>query len=63
MKLRSVQMEPFFRKKKITNFFVFLDIASSYAKIWGKTNFRTRKIPQSGSKAEDGEEKKKSEQW
>ena len=34
-------------------------ISSSYAKILGETNFRTREIPRSGSKAKDGEKKKK----
>ena len=36
-----------------------MQISSSYAKILGETNSRTREIPQSGSKAEDGEEKTK----
>ena len=31
----------------------------SYAKILGETNFHTREIPRSGSKAKDGEEEKK----
>ena len=35
-----------------------MHISSSYAKILGETNFRTREIPRSGSKAEDGEKKK-----
>ena len=34
-------------------------ISSSYAKIFGETNFHAREIPRSGSKAKDGEEKKK----
>ena len=34
-----------------------MHISSSYAKILGKTNFRTREIPRSGSKAKDGKEK------
>ena len=34
-------------------------ISSSYAKILGETNFRTREIRRSGSKAEDGERKKR----
>ena len=34
-------------------------ISSSYAKILGETNFPKREIPRSGSKAEDGEEKKR----
>ena len=37
----------------------FLHISSSYAKILGETNFRTREIPRSGSKAKDGERKRK----
>ena len=32
---------------------------SSYAKLLGKTNFHTREIPRNGTKAKDGEEKKK----
>ena len=36
-----------------------MHISSSYAKILGETNFRTREIPQSGSKAKDGGEKNK----
>ena len=32
-----------------------------YAKILGETNFRTREIPRSGSKAKDGEKKRKEE--
>ena len=30
----------------------------SYAKILGETNFRTREIPRSGSKAKDGEKER-----
>ena len=33
----------------------------SYAKIFGETNFHTREIPRSGSKAEDGEKKEERE--
>ena len=33
-------------------------ISSSYAKILGEKSFRTREIPRSGSKAEDGEKKR-----
>ena len=54
----------YFMKKKLIlehiyylNF--FLHISSSYAKILGETNFRTREIPRSGSKAKDGEKKRK----
>ena len=36
-----------------------MHISSSYAKILGQKLFRTWEIPQSGSKAEDGEEKKR----
>ena len=38
-----------------------MHISSSYAKILGETNFRTREFPQSGSKAKDGEKKKERE--
>ena len=38
-----------------------MDISSSYAKILGETNFRTREIPRSGSKAKDGEKKRERE--
>ena len=38
-----------------------MHISSSYAKILGETNFRTREIPLSGSKAKDGEKKRKRE--
>ena len=38
-----------------------MHISSSYAKILGETNFRTREIPRSGSKAKDGEKKRKEE--
>ena len=52
----------FFRKKQndLKDIF-FLHISSSYAKILGETNFHTREIPRSGSKAKDGEKKKKKE--
>ena len=36
-----------------------LDISSSYANILRETNFQLREIPQSGSKAKDGEEREK----
>ena len=36
-----------------------MHISSSYAKILGEKLFRTWEIPRSGSKAEDGEEKKR----
>ena len=34
-----------------------MHISSSYAKILGETNFRTREFPRSGSKAKDGEKR------
>ena len=56
----------FYKIKNYLNFF-FLHISSSYSKILGETNFHTREIPRSGSKAENGEKKrkrkKKSELW
>ena len=36
-----------------------MHLSSSYAKILGETNFGTREIPRSGSKAKDGEKRKK----
>ena len=36
-----------------------MHISFSYAKILGETNFHTREIPRSGSKAKDGERKKR----
>ena len=39
-----------------------MHISSSYAKILGETNFHTREIPRSGSKAKDGEKKKRREE-
>merc|ERR1739838_347307 len=39
--------------------FFFLHISSSYAKILGEKLFRTWEIPRSGSKAENGEERKR----
>ena len=41
---------------------LLLHISSSYAKILGETNFRTREFPRSGSKATDGEKKRKREE-
>ena len=38
-----------------------MHISSRNAKILGETNFRTREIPRSGSKAEDGGEERKKE--
>ena len=40
-----------FTRKK----YFFSHISSSYTKILGETNFHAREIPQSGSKAKDGE--------
>ena len=50
---------PFFLKKiKFTRQkYFFLHLSSSHAKILGEKFFRTWKIPRSGSKAKDGEEK------
>ena len=42
-------------EKKLPKQNIFLHISSSYAKILGEKLFRTREIPGSGSKAEDGE--------
>ena len=36
-----------------------MHISSSCAKISGETNFHTREIPQSGSKAKNGEKRKR----
>ena len=36
-----------------------MHISSSYAKILGRKLFRTREIPRSGSKAKDGEKRKR----
>ena len=36
-----------------------MHISSSYAKILGETNFYAWEIPRSGSKAEDGEKRKR----
>ena len=51
----------FLGKKKLHKKIFFLHISSSYAKILGETNFDTREIPRSGSKAKDGEKRKKEE--
>ena len=37
----------------------FLHIFSSYAKILGETNFQPREFPRWGSKAKDGEKRKR----
>ena len=40
------------------------DFSFSYPKILGETNFHTREIPRSGSKAKDGgERERKIERW
>ena len=49
------QLLSYFRE----NSFVGYCISSSYAKILGETNFHAREIPRSGSKAKDGEKRKK----
>ena len=46
----------YFTRKKED--FFFLHKSSSYAKILRETNFQPRELPQSGSKAKDGEKKK-----
>ena len=46
------------QKLPLKNIF-FLHISSSYAKILRETNFHSWEIPRSGSKAEDGEERKR----
>ena len=38
-----------------------MHISSSHAKMFGETNFRTREIPRSGSKAKNGEKEKERE--
>ena len=65
---KIARKSPFFLgEKKITQKHIFFwHISSRYAKILGETNFRTREIPRSGSKAEDGGKRKrerKTEQW
>ena len=47
------------KKIKLPKKIFFLHISSSYAKILGETNVRTWEIPRSGSKAKDGEKKKR----
>ena len=39
--------------------YIFWHISSSYAKILGETNFQPREIPQSVSKAKEGEKRQK----
>ena len=58
---KTSEKSPFFLKKiKFTQQkYFFLHISSSYAKILGEKLFRTWEFPRSGSKAKDGEKKKK----
>ena len=60
---KIARKSPFFLgEKKITQkTYFFLHISSRYAEILRETNFRTREIPRSGSKAEDGGKKRKKE--
>ena len=46
------------KQKKCAKISVF-DIPSSYAKIWGETNFQPWEFPWSGSRAKKGEEKRR----
>ena len=47
-------------EKKTQIVFIFvLQISSSYAEILGETNLHTWEFPRSGSKAKDGEKRKK----
>ena len=55
---KNARKSVFFVKNK-NNLNFFLHISFSYAKILGETNFCTREIPRSGSKAEDGEKKER----
>ena len=56
-KVEKMLKNQLFFVKKLKLF--VLHISSSYAKILGETNFHTREIPRSRSKAKDGEKKKK----
>ena len=57
---KTLENQHFFVKKSnLSKTNIFLHISSSYAKILGETNFRTREIPRSVSKAKDGEKKKR----
>ena len=58
---KTAEKSVFFRKKiKFTQKkYFFLHISSSYAKILGEKLFRTWEIPQSGSKAKNGEKKRR----
>ena len=59
---KSLENLLFFRgKKKLPKKHIFLNISSTYAKFLGETNFCTREIPRSGSKAEDGGEEREKE--
>ena len=59
--IKTSENSPFFLKKiKFTpKKIFFLHISSSYAKILGEKLFRTWEIPRSGSKAKNGEERKR----
>ena len=71
LKSRKTLKKSAFSHKKIkitqTKYCFLLHISSSYAKILGEKLFRTWEIPQSGSKAKNGEKKKKkkgeTERW
>ena len=54
-----------FRRNKPVHFGGSIDfLYCSYVKILGETNFHTREIPRSGSKAKDGEkERGETERW
>ena len=47
------------KKQKKCSKISFFDIPSSYAKIWGETNFQPREFPRNGSKSEGVEEKER----
>ena len=51
----SRQKRNLIKQTEILQGLFFLHISSSHAKILGETNFHTREIPRSGSKAEDEE--------
>ena len=57
---KSLENDLFFHKKN-KNYLkkIYFFASSSYAKILGETNFRTREIPRSGSKAKDGEKERR----
>ena len=59
LKSKKDGRKSFFSRKKNQNYQFFLHSSSSYDKILGEKLFRTREIPRSGSKAEDGEKREK----